>query len=252
MPLLYPPSPVPLPPTQPALPHPCPPAAGQAVALARERGNPHDPHAVAIRGLDGAGLGYIPRDRTFHFLQAGLGLGLVCAGRARLWLVHAGRAWATCRRTGPFTSCRQGLGLVGGGVGLVPSGGAWAASCRQGRSRFHAGGALAASCRQAGVGGVGKYGLLSVEPLGLAYCGLAGGVEAARGGNRHGSTGAAAEAQHAGALLGRRWQHLCRASAAILQQQPPWLQHPPCRMCALAAWAAWGGRRARTPSGASP
>ncbi|KAL4447434.1 hypothetical protein ABPG75_004653 [Micractinium tetrahymenae] len=41
----------------------------QAVAFVREPANPHDPHAVAIRTLAGASLGYIPRDKTFHFIQ---------------------------------------------------------------------------------------------------------------------------------------------------------------------------------------
>lgn len=45
------------------------PTADQGVALVREPENPHDPHAVAIRTLDGGSLGYIARDKTFHFLQ---------------------------------------------------------------------------------------------------------------------------------------------------------------------------------------
>lgn len=45
--------------------------AEQGVAFVRERDNPHDPHAVSIRTLDDRSLGYVARDQTFHFTQAG-------------------------------------------------------------------------------------------------------------------------------------------------------------------------------------
>ncbi|KAL4427468.1 hypothetical protein ABPG77_000757 [Micractinium sp. CCAP 211/92] len=71
----------------------------QAVALVREPDNPHDPHAVAILSLDGASLGYIPRDCTFHFLQA----------RPRL----AGGGVCVCVWVGEWDACFGSVGSVG-------------------------------------------------------------------------------------------------------------------------------------------
>lgn len=43
---------------------------GQALAFEREPHNPHDKNAVAVCMLDGARLGYVPRDRTGAFLHS--------------------------------------------------------------------------------------------------------------------------------------------------------------------------------------
>ncbi|CAG9460826.1 unnamed protein product [Pedinophyceae sp. YPF-701] len=50
--------------------------ADDPIILTREPTNPHDPHAVVVRAIDGTAIGYVPRELTKHVLY-GLSFGRV-------------------------------------------------------------------------------------------------------------------------------------------------------------------------------